>query len=131
MPDSILTGTKQSLGITEEVTNFDAELTMHINSVFADLNQLGIGPDNGYQMANKDDTWDELIGEDSRYNQVKSYVFMRVRMLFDPPSLGYLITAYEKMIKEAEWRINTAREDIVNPAPPDPDPGEVLDGGEL
>jgi hypothetical protein len=118
MAGSILTDTKTALGLAEDYTAFDAEITMHINSVFADLNQLGIGADEGFEMANAQDTWDELIGTEKRYNSVKSYVYLRVRMLFDPPSTGYVLTSMEKLIKEHEWRINIAREEIVHPPPP-------------
>lgn len=114
---SILTDTKKALGLAEDYTAFDPEIIMHINSVLADLNQLGIGPATGLAIANATTEWDELLGSELRYNAVKSYTNLRVKMLFDPPNLGYVITAMEKEIEKAEWRINVAREDIDHPQP--------------
>jgi hypothetical protein len=134
VPNSILGTTKKALGLAEDYTPFDPELIMHINSVLADLNQLGIGPGLGFMIEDGTATWDQFLGPtvppatvvdppvppvaDPRFNSVKSYMFLKVRMLFDPPGVGYVLTAMEKLIEQAEWRINVAREDIVNPAPP-------------
>lgn len=119
MADSILNDTKKALGLEADYEPFDSEIILHINSVFADLNQLGVGPDQGYFITSEEDTWDELLGEDLRYNSVKTYLYLRVRMLFDPPTLGYLVTAMEKMIEKAEWRITVAADEIKNPPPVD------------
>ena len=119
MAGSILTDTKKALGLAEDYTAFDPEITMHINSVLATLHQLGIGPETGYAIANSSDTWDELIADEKRLNSVQSYLYLRVKMLFDPPSVGYVLTAMEGMIEEAEWRITVAQDEIVRPpAPP-------------
>lgn len=118
MPNSILEETKQALGLAPDYTPFDAEIIMHINSVLANANQLGIGPDAGLLVVNSSDTWDELIGTELRLNHVKSWMFLKVKMLFDPPAVGYVLTAMEKMITEAEWRIMVAQDDIIHPAPP-------------
>lgn len=131
MSESILTSTKSALGIAEDDTAFDSEITMHINSVLADVHQLGIGPDDGYEIADATETWADLLVDEKRYNGVASYVFLKVKMLFDPPSVGYVLTAYEKVLDKMEWRISNARENIVFPTPPDVDAGTVLDGGEL
>lgn len=128
---SILNDTKKSLGLADDYEAFDQEIIMHINSVFGDLNQLGLGPNEGYEIADATNEWNEFILDEPRYNSVKSYMHLRVKMLFDPPTLGYLITAIEKVIEKMEWRLNVAREDIVYPVPPEPDEGVVLDGGEL
>lgn len=128
MADSILNDVKQALGLAADYTPYDAEITMHINSVFGDLNQLGLGPEAGYSIVNASDEWSEFIGTEARYNGVRSYVFLKVKMLFDPPTLGYLITANEKVIEKMEWRLNVAREDIDHPMP-DPTPEVSLEDG--
>lgn len=129
---SILTDTKAALGIAADYEAFDTELVMHINSVIADLDQLGIGPTEGpgYEIVDDTNEWSELLEDETRYNAAKSLMYLKVKMLFDPPSVGYVLTAYEKMIEKAEWRLNVAREVIVYPTPPDEDI-VVLDGGEL
>lgn len=123
MPDtniesnSILISIKKALGLAEDYTVFDPEIIMHINSVLADLFQLGVGPEDGLFIASASDTWDELIGIDRRLNAVKSYVFLRVKFLFDPPTVGYVLTSLEKLIEKAEWRITVAQDEILHPAP--------------
>ena len=122
MVDSILTTTKNALGLADDYEPYDPELIMHINSVMAILNQLGVGPSDGYVITDKTQTWSELLTnegyavEEKRLADVKSYVYMKVKMLFDPPSVGYVVTAWEKMIEEAEWRITVAQDDILHPA---------------
>lgn len=117
MAGSILTDTKKALGLAEDYTAFDPDIIMHINSVMSTLHQLGIGPPAGYAIINSGDTWDELIGDELRLNSVQSYMYLKVKMLFDPPSIGYVITAMEKMIEEATWRITVAQDEIVSPPP--------------
>ena len=117
MAGSILTDTKKALGLAEDYTAFDPEIIMHINSVISDLTQLGIGPQTGYMIVNSADTWDELIGDESRLNSVQAFIYLKVKLLFDPPSVGYIITAMEKMIEEATWRITVAQDEIVHPPP--------------
>lgn len=131
MTDSILTSVKQSLGLAEDYEVYDPELIMHINSVLGTLNQLGVGPDDGFEIADKTETWDHLLTNegalfpDKRLNPVRSYVYLRVKMLFDAPSVGYVVTAMEKMIEQAEWRITVAQDNILNPYVP---PVVVNDG---
>lgn len=105
---SILTSTKASLGVPESHTAFDAMITLHINSVLSTLEQLGVGPEGGLYVTSKTQTWTELIGTDNRLNAVKSYMYLRVRMLFDPPDIGFVLTAMKEQIKELEWRLNVA-----------------------
>jgi hypothetical protein len=107
---SILTSTKKILGIDDAYTAFDVDLLMHINTVFATLNQLGIGPENGFSIEDSTTTWDTFLGSDLRLNSVKTYVCLRVRMLFDPPSSSYHVEAMNKQIQELEWRISIHRE---------------------
>lgn len=134
--DSILTSTKAALGLLEEDTSFDLELVMHINATLSLFNQLGLGPDNGYAIVDKDQTWDDFLGNELRYNDAKQLMFYKVKMAFDPPGVGYVITAYEKVIEEMTQRVAITRDEIENPLPPpevvDPlDVGEefILDGG--
>ena len=108
---SILTSVKKILGIDEAYLAFDPDIIIHINSVFSTLNQLGIGPTLGFMIEDAEATWDDFLGTDLRLNNVKSYVYLRVRMLFDPPTTGYLIDAMKEQIKEMEWRINAYREE--------------------
>jgi hypothetical protein len=110
MSDSILTSTKKILGIDEDYTVFDVDITMHINSVLSTLNQLGIGPVEGFEIFDKTATWDQFLDDYKTLNAVKSYMYLRVRLLFDPPTTSYMITAMEKQILEQEWRLNVVRE---------------------
>lgn len=111
MTTSILTSTKRALGLAEDYTAFDYEIIMHINSVFSTLNQLGVGPDVGFMIEDKEATWEAFLGSDPRLNHIKTYMYLRVRLLFDPPTTGFTTTAMEKQIKELEWRLNVQRED--------------------
>ncbi|MCA1806423.1 MAG: hypothetical protein LC687_00955 [Actinobacteria bacterium] len=111
MSNSILTSTKKVLGIEEEYTAFDVDISMHINSVFATLNQLGLGPEDGFMMVDKTDTWSAFFNDDPRLNSIKTYVYLKVRLLFDPPGTSYLIQALERQADELTWRLNAARED--------------------
>ena len=108
---SILTSIKKLLGITDEYDHFDADLIIHINSVFMILNQLGVGPSKGFAIKNKDQTWDEfLLEEDPRFESVKTYIFMKVKLLFDPPMSSAVMESMNRMISELEWRLNVASE---------------------
>lgn len=106
--DSILTSIKKMLGIAEEYTNFDADLIMHINSVFMILAQLGVGPSEGFFIEDDTATWDEFIQDKKEINSVKSYVGLKVRLLFDPPTSSSQIDNANKLINELEWRLNSA-----------------------
>ena len=103
--ESILTSIKKLLGIQEEYTNFDNDIIMHINSTFSTLTQLGVGPSNGFIIKDKSSTWDEFIS-DNRLECVKSYVYLKVRLLFDPPSTSSVMDSINRQITEYEWRIN-------------------------
>lgn len=104
--ESILTSIKKMLGITEDYEVFDADIVMHINSVFMILNQLGIGPDEVFTIQDKSTVWSEFDTENQYTEAVKSYMYLKVRQLFDPPSTGPLADAMDKQIKELEWRMN-------------------------
>ena len=117
---SILTSTKKILGIAEDYTVFDLDIITHINSAFSTLTQLGIGPAAGFMIDDAEAVWADFIADDFQYNSVKSYVFLKVRQLFDPPQTSYLIDAVDKQIQELEWRLNSHREETawVDPSPP-------------
>lgn len=117
MSDSILTSTKKTLGLSADYTAFDADIIMHINSVFVILNDLGIGPEDGFMIEDAEDTWDMFLGADNNSNLIKTYMYLRVRLLFDPPATSFHIAAIEKELQEFEWRINVRRESTawVNP----------------
>lgn len=121
MDKSILNSTKKILGVPADYDVFDLDIITHINSAFSTLTQLGVGPPEGYQIEDEAAEWDEFVDEnDFQYNSVKSYVFLKVRQLFDPPQTSYLIAAVEKQIAEFEWRLNVHREETawVDPNPP-------------
>lgn len=106
--ESILTSIKKMLGITEEYEHFDADLIMHINSVFMILNQLGVGPDEGFSIKSKEEVWNDFIQEDSQLELIKSYMYLKVRLLFDPPLNSAVIEVINRQISEFEWRLNVA-----------------------
>jgi hypothetical protein len=108
---SILNSTKKVVGLSETDTSFDLDILLHINSVFSVLNQIGIGPVEGFMVEDSAVTWDTFMGNDPRLNSVKTYVYLRVRLLFDPPNTSFVIESMNKQIAEFEWRLNVQRED--------------------
>ena len=108
--DSILTSIKKLLGISEAYDHFDTDLIMHINSVFSILNQLGVGPSRGFVITGKDETWNQFTEDRTELEQVKSYIYMKVRLLFDPPASSVVMDSINRMIGEFEWRLNVAAE---------------------
>ena len=102
--NSILTSIKKLLGITESCTDFDTDIIMHINTVLMTLNQLGIGTE-GFQIEDKNAVWSEFIKSD-KLSATKSYVYLRVKLLFDPPLNSAIIEAIKESIRELEWRLN-------------------------
>ena len=108
--DSILTSVKKLLGITEECTDFDADIIMRINSTLMILTQIGVGPSEGFFIEDKTDFWDDFIDDIEQLEAVKTYVYMRVRLMFDPPSSSAVMDAMNRTISELEWRLNLAAE---------------------
>lgn len=106
--ESILTSIKKLLGISEEYEHFDADLIMHINSVFMILTQLGVGPSEGFRITDESEIWTDFISEPARIDLVKSYMYLKVKLLFDPPSSSAVIESMNRMINEFEWRLNVA-----------------------
>ena len=108
--ESILTSIKKLLGIDEEYTQFDSDIIMHINSVFLNLTQLGVGPSEGFQIEDDSDTWEDFIGDSNQLQAVKLYVYLKVKLLFDPPLSSSVIESMNRMITDLEWRLNVAVE---------------------
>lgn len=108
--DSILTSIKKMLGIEGEYEHFDPDILMHINSAFSILTQLGVGPDNGFMIVDKNATWNEFIKDEAQLNLVKSYMFIKVKLLFDPPMSTAVLECYKAQVSEYESRLNVAAE---------------------
>lgn len=115
MENSILKSVKYVLGIEPDDESFDNDVLMHINSAFGTLNQLGIGPPDGFEIEDDTTEWSAFLGSDLRLNPVKTYVCLRVRLLFDPPSTSFGIAAMQDQIKEMEVRLNIHREGLLAP----------------
>jgi len=111
--DSILTSIKKLLGITAEYTQFDSDLTIHINSAFSILTQIGIGPSSGFSI--KPDeyaVWTDFLPEDPRLEMVKTYIYLKVRFMFDPPDRSAVAEAMKRQIDELEFRLNVAADQV-------------------
>ena len=104
--DSILTSVKKMLGITAEYTHFDSDIIMHINSVFMILNQMGVGPREGFSISSDVETWDEFTNDNLTIESVKSYMYLKVGLLFDPPTSSNVLEARNRLVSELEWRLN-------------------------
>ncbi len=113
--ESILNSIKNLLGITAEYDVFDTDIVMHINSVFNTLSQLGLHPTGGFQIEDETDTWADYIEDQKLFNSVKTYVYLKVRLLFDPPTTSFAIESFSKQIAEYEWRINVQIEELNPP----------------
>ena len=110
MDESILTSIKKMLGIVQEYTEFDSVVIIHINSVLSILNQLGVGPSEGLIIKDDKTTWSSLINDDNTLESVKSYVYVKTKILFDPPNSSIVMDAMNRTINELECRINIAVE---------------------
>lgn len=111
MNDSILTSVKKAIGgVPEEYEHFDPDIIMCINSVFSILTQLGAGPANGFSIKNKSAVWSDFIPDDSRLEFIKSYMNIRVRLMFDPPISSAVSESLNRTADELEWRIIVANE---------------------
>lgn len=120
MSNSILTSIKKILGLPEDYTAFDPDIILYINSVLSTLAELGIGPSTGFSIEDETAEWSDLLGDDlALFQDVKTYVGLRVRILFDPPATSFHLAAMEKQIEEHVWRISVKREDVawVDPNP--------------
>lgn len=110
--ESILTSIKKLLGISEEYTQFDSDIIMHINTVFLNLAQLGVGPSNGFFIEDSSAKWTDFvnIADNAQLQAIKTYIYLKVKLLFDPPLSSSVAESYNRQIAELEWRLNVAVE---------------------
>ena len=108
METSILTSIKKMLGVAEDYTEFDEDIITHINSVFLNLTQLGVGPEEGFMIEDDTAVWEDFIDDSIRLQAVKTYIYLKVKLLFDPPLSSSVTESFARMIAELEWRLNAA-----------------------
>lgn len=114
MDESILDSIKLILGVDTEYDVFDSEILMAINSSFMSLTQLGLGPAEGFKVPNKATTWADILGTRQDLESVRSYIGIKSRILFDPPTNSYITQALNNTATELEWRIRTQLEEVAN-----------------
>lgn len=108
--ESILTSVKKLLGIAEEYTQFDTDIIIHINTIFMALQQMGIGPNDGFSITDENDLWTDFMEDSILLNSVKTYMYLRVKLLFDPPLTSSTVDSFNKLISELEFRMNSKAE---------------------
>lgn len=108
--DSILTSIKKLLGIEESYDHFNADIIMCINSAIMTLTQIGVGPPDGFCVTDADTMWSDFIGTRKDLEAIKTYVYLSVRLVFDPPQSGFLVEAINRQRTELEWRLNVIAE---------------------
>lgn len=108
--ESILTSIKKLLGISEEYEQFDADIIMHINSVFLNLTQIGVGPKQGFIIEDETTEWVDFIDDSIQLQAVKTFIYLKVKLLFDPPLSSAVVEAMKRQIAEFEWRLRLAAE---------------------
>lgn len=112
--ESILRTIKRMIGPSILSNEFDTDLVVHINSALFTLYELGVGPEPCFSITGETETWGDYLGDSKNLEAVKTYIFLKVKMLFDPPTIGGVITAYESMIKEYEFRLNVMVDPGIN-----------------
>lgn len=115
---SILDSTKKLLGLEFDYTDFDADVIMHINTAFGVLQQMGVGPVVAYSITDNTQTWSDFSANIDKLATVKSYIYQKVRLMFDPPATSFGIIAVEKVITELEFRLNVMGETLAPPSDP-------------
>ena len=108
METSILTSIKKMLGVAEDYTEFDEDIITHINSIFLNLTQLGVGPEEGFMIEDDTSVWEDFINDSIQLQAVKTYMYLKVKLLFDPPLSSSVTESFTRMIAELEWRLNVA-----------------------
>lgn len=106
--NSILDNIKKLLGISPEDPSFDTDIVININSAFSVLHQLGVGPEDGFEITDRYQTWEDFLGGNKLINNCRTYIYLQVRLWFDPPTTSYDLTAKKEQILELQWRINVA-----------------------
>ena len=104
--DSILASIKERIGIAEDDNSFDTDIVDLINSAFADLNDIGVGPSEGFSISDSNDLWDDFSEDVRVLSSVKDFVYLTVKLTFDPPTQTSLLTSMENRLKKLEWRLN-------------------------
>jgi hypothetical protein len=105
--ESILTSIKKLLGINEDCADFDTDIIMHINTVFSGLKQIGAGPKEGFVIKDKFTVWSDYIPKTNKnLEMIKTYIYLKVKQLFDPPTISSVMESHKKLIEEYEWRIS-------------------------
>lgn len=107
MEESILSSIKKLLNISVDDKSFDQDITMHINSVFMILHQMGVGPLETFSIKDGTSKWIDFLGENKDLESVKTYIYLKVKMVFDPPVNSSIIDSYNQLIREYEWRLNS------------------------
>lgn len=110
LENSILTDIKKMLGPSYDEDSFNTDIMIHINSCFTTLRQLGVGPANGYRIKDDKNVWSEFVKDDEMLDSVKTYIYLKVKVVFDPPLNASLLESFEKQITELEWRLNVSVE---------------------
>lgn len=108
--DSILTTIKKLVGVDASYEHFDSDIIMHINTAFMSLQQLGLGPESGYTISSKEEVWSDFLEGKNNYEGVKTYIYLKTRLVFDPPGNSFLIKAIQDQIQELEWRLRSEAE---------------------
>lgn len=110
LENSILNDIKSMLGPTYDDESFDTDIIIYINSTFTILRQLGVGPKDGYQIKDKNNIWSEFVKDIEGLDAVKTYIYLKVKLVFDPPLNASLVEAFNTQVKELEWRLNVSVE---------------------
>jgi len=113
--NSILHDIKQMLGQEWDDTTYDLDIKILINSVFFNLNQINVGPPEGYTIDDENNLWPEFIGDSKNLEAVKTYIYIRVRLTFDPPTNGFLVTSLEKQADKLEWTLMVEADPVPTP----------------
>lgn len=132
MEQSILKSTKKSLDVDPDDTSFDLDIITHINTAFSVLHDLGLGPVNGFIIEDDIPEWSDFLPDEEdrvKLSKIKTCVYLRTRLLFDPPTQGFLLEAVKEQLQEQEWRLSTNREET-EWVDPNPQTVLVVDGGD-
>lgn len=112
--DSILDTIKQLLGISSDQTHFDTDIIVHINRAISRLRRLGVGPAKGYRITDRHGTWNDIIQDSEKLEDVKTFVYLKVKLIFDPPLSSAAVTAMKEEVKELEWELNVTAESTLD-----------------